>query len=126
MYTFVHRGVRFSTVTTISQSHECAQDVKMFRAHLGLSLRTFCAGKPYDSRCRTCFLFRTISSADLKTEQFLRPLNIKVWYLILCTIIVGALVLAILLRQEGIHDVKEGYDISVLLTIGAMAQQCTC
>ncbi|XP_019884193.1 uncharacterized protein LOC105254856 isoform X2 [Camponotus floridanus] len=26
---------------------------------------------------RSCFLFRTISSANMKTEQFLRPLNIK-------------------------------------------------
>ncbi|KAM0727673.1 hypothetical protein ACS0PU_005922 [Formica fusca] len=28
---------------------------------------------------RSCFLFRTISSANMKTEQFLRPLNVKVW-----------------------------------------------
>ncbi|XP_014475981.1 PREDICTED: uncharacterized protein LOC106745163 [Dinoponera quadriceps] len=72
---------------------------------------------------RTCFLFRTISSANLKREQFLRPLNIKVWYLILGIIVAGALILTILLRQEGIHDVKEGYSISVLLTIGALSQQ---
>ncbi|XP_032671693.1 ionotropic receptor 75a-like [Odontomachus brunneus] len=73
---------------------------------------------------RTCFLFRTISSANLKTEQFLRPLNIKVWYLILCMIVISALILAILLKREGIHDMKEGYGISVLLAIGALSQQC--
>lgn len=72
---------------------------------------------------RSCFLFRTISSANMKTEQFLRPLNVKVWYVILCTMIVAMSVLVILIRQEGIQSLTEGYGISILLTIGAVSQQ---
>ncbi|KYN18291.1 hypothetical protein ALC57_09398 [Trachymyrmex cornetzi] len=72
---------------------------------------------------RSCFLFRTISSANMKTKQFLKPLNIKVWYVVLCTIIISAFILAILIRQEGIHSVSEGYNICILLTIGAISQQ---
>lgn len=74
--------------------------------------------------CRSCFLFRTISSASIRTKQFLRPLNIKVWYVILGTIIVAVSILVILLvKQEGIHSVTQGYNISILLTIGAISQQ---
>ncbi|XP_077270567.1 ionotropic receptor 75a-like [Temnothorax americanus] len=73
---------------------------------------------------RSCFLFRTISSANMKTKQFLRPLNIKVWYVILSTIIIAASILVILIvKQEGIHSMSEGYNISILLTIGAISQQ---
>ncbi|KAL6441406.1 hypothetical protein ACFW04_003551 [Cataglyphis niger] len=72
---------------------------------------------------RSCFLFRTISSANMKTEQFLRPLDVKVWYVILCTMIVAMSVLVILIRQEGIRSLTEGYGISILLTIGAVSQQ---
>ncbi|XP_012056003.1 PREDICTED: uncharacterized protein LOC105619082 [Atta cephalotes] len=72
---------------------------------------------------RSCFLFRTIASANMKTKQFLKPLNIKVWYVVLCTIIISASILVILIRQEGIHSVSEGYNICILLTIGALSQQ---
>ncbi|RLU16946.1 ObirIr75f.1 [Ooceraea biroi] len=72
---------------------------------------------------RSCFLFRTISSAEMKAKQFLRPLDVKVWYVILCTIVIATSVLVILIRQEGIRSVTEGYDLSVLLTIGVMSQQ---
>ncbi|XP_018394995.1 PREDICTED: uncharacterized protein LOC108773628, partial [Cyphomyrmex costatus] len=72
---------------------------------------------------RSCFLFRTISSANMKTKQFLRPLNIKVWYVVLGTIIVSSSILVILIRQEGIHSVLEGYNICIFLTIGAISQQ---
>lgn len=61
----------------------------------------------------------------MKTEQFLRPLNIKVWYVIFCTMIIAMSVLVILIRQEGIHSITEGYGISVLFTIGALSQQGT-
>lgn len=76
--------------------------------------------------CRSCFLFRTISSATMKTKQFLRPLNIKVWYVVFTTMIVAASILVILIRQEGIHSVSEGFSICILLTIGAVSQQGTC
>ncbi|XP_018339199.1 PREDICTED: uncharacterized protein LOC108746755 [Trachymyrmex septentrionalis] len=72
---------------------------------------------------RSCFLFRTIASANMKTKQFLKPLNIKVWYVVFCTIIISASILVILIRQEGIHSVSEGYNICILLTIGAFSQQ---
>lgn len=73
---------------------------------------------------RSCFLFRTISSANFKVKQFLRPLNIKVWYVVLCTIIIAASILVILIyKQEGISSVSEGYNISILLTLGALSQQ---
>ncbi|KAG5310062.1 GLRK protein, partial [Acromyrmex insinuator] len=72
---------------------------------------------------RSCFLFRTIASANMKTKQFLKPLNIKVWYVVLCTIIISASILVILIRQEGIHSVSEGYNICILLIIGALSQQ---
>lgn len=71
---------------------------------------------------RSCFLFRTISSANVRTEQFLRPLNIKVWYVIFCTMTIAMSVLVILIRQEG-FTIIEGVGISVLLTIGAVSQQ---
>lgn len=74
---------------------------------------------------RSCFLFRTISSANMKTKQFLRPLNIKVWYVIVGTMILAMSILAILIRQEGIHSVAERSSISVLFTIGAVSQQGT-
>lgn len=75
---------------------------------------------------RSCFLFRTISSANFKVKQFLRPLNIKVWYVVLCTIIIAASILVILIyKQEGISSVSEGYNISILLTLGALSQQGT-
>ncbi|XP_011882972.1 PREDICTED: uncharacterized protein LOC105570412 [Vollenhovia emeryi] len=73
---------------------------------------------------RSCFLFRTISSANFKTKQFLRPLNIKVWYVVLSTIIVSASVLVILIRQqEGVQTLAEGYNIAILFTLGAISQQ---
>lgn len=73
---------------------------------------------------RSCFLFRTISSANIETKQFLRPLNIKVWYVVLATMIVGMSILAwLLVKQEGVRNLSEGYSISVLLTIGAVSQQ---
>lgn len=60
----------------------------------------------------------------MKTKQFLRPLNIKVWYVVLSTIIVATSILVILIyKQEGIPTIREGYNISVLLTIGALSQQ---
>ncbi|KYM92312.1 hypothetical protein ALC53_00767 [Atta colombica] len=74
---------------------------------------------------RSCFLFRTIASANMKTKQFLKPLNIKVWYVVLCTIIISASILVILIRQEGIHSVSEGYNICILLTIGALSKLST-
>lgn len=61
----------------------------------------------------------------MKTEQFLRPLNVKVWYVIICTMILAMSVLVILIRQEGIQSLTEGYGISILLTIGAVSQQGT-
>jgi len=76
--------------------------------------------------CRSCFLFRTISSARMKSKQFLRPLNIKVWYVIICTMIAATSILVILIRQEGIHSVSESYSICILLTIGAISQQGIC
>lgn len=76
---------------------------------------------------RSCFLFRTISSADVKTKQFLRPLNIKVWYVVLSTMIVASSILIILIRQqEGIHSLSEACSICILFTIGAVSQQGTC
>jgi len=72
---------------------------------------------------RSCFLFRTISSATTRARQFLQPLNVKVWYVMLCTIAIATTVLMVLIRQEGIRSVTEGYDISVLLTVGALSQQ---
>lgn len=59
----------------------------------------------------------------MKTKQFVRPLDVKVWYVIICTIIVATSILVILIRQEGIRSWKEGYNISILFIIGAMSQQ---
>ncbi|XP_036149728.1 ionotropic receptor 75a [Monomorium pharaonis] len=73
---------------------------------------------------RSCFLFRTISSLDMKPKQFLRPLNIKVWYVALGTMVIAAVILIILIRQqEGIHSLSEACSISILFTIGAVSQQ---
>ncbi|KAL6258656.1 hypothetical protein P5V15_010609 [Pogonomyrmex californicus] len=72
---------------------------------------------------RSCFLFRTISSATMKTKQFLRPLHIKVWYMIICTMIVAMSILAILIRQEEVYSLAESYNIAILFTIGAVSQQ---
>jgi len=72
---------------------------------------------------RSCFLFRTISSTTTRARQFLQPLSVKVWYVTFCTIAIATTVLMVLIRQEGIRSVTEGYDISLLLTLGALSQQ---
>ncbi|KAG7204597.1 hypothetical protein KM043_005016 [Ampulex compressa] len=72
---------------------------------------------------RSCFLFRTISSTMMKTEQFLRPLSTKVWYVVLSLITMAILVLKILLKFEGLRTSTESYGLPMLITIGALSQQ---
>ncbi|XP_017797560.1 PREDICTED: uncharacterized protein LOC108578694 [Habropoda laboriosa] len=72
---------------------------------------------------RSCFMFRTISSMKMKPGQFLKPLSVKVWYVILAMIGIVTTVLIIFLRIEGIRNPAEIYGLSVLLTIGALSQQ---
>ncbi|CAK9805090.1 Ionotropic receptor 75a [Anthophora plagiata] len=72
---------------------------------------------------RSCFMFRTISSMKMKPGQFLKPLSVKVWYVILGMIGIVTTVLIIFLRIEGIRNPAEIYGLSVLLTIGALSQQ---
>lgn len=61
----------------------------------------------------------------METDQFFQPLNSKVWYVILFTIVIATSVLVVLLRREGVQSVTKGYDISILLTLGALSQQGT-
>lgn len=68
-------------------------------------------------------MFRTISSTKIKPGQFLKPLSVKVWYVILAMIGTVTTVLIIFLRLEGIRAPMEIYGLSVLLTIGAVSQQ---
>lgn len=76
------------------------------------------------SHCRrSCFMFRTISSTKIKPGQFLKPLSVKVWYVILAMIGIVTTILVILLRLEGVQTSTEIYGLSVLLTIGALSQQ---
>ncbi|XP_043793608.1 ionotropic receptor 75a-like [Apis laboriosa] len=72
---------------------------------------------------RSCFLFRTISSTKIKPGQFLKPLSVKVWYVILAMIGVVTTILIIFLKLENIRTPTEIYGLSVLLTIGALSQQ---
>ncbi|KAK1128660.1 hypothetical protein K0M31_003116 [Melipona bicolor] len=72
---------------------------------------------------RSCFMFRTISSTKIKPGQFLKPLSVKVWYVILAMIGTVTTVLIIFLRLEGVRTPMEIYGLSVLLTIGALSQQ---
>ncbi|XP_033351198.1 ionotropic receptor 75a-like [Bombus vosnesenskii] len=72
---------------------------------------------------RSCFMFRTISSTKIKPGQFLKPLSVKVWYVILAMIGIVTTILVILLRLEGVQTPTEIYGLSVLLTIGALSQQ---
>lgn len=59
----------------------------------------------------------------MKTQQFFRPLDRKVWYVVLFVIVIAATVLMILIRQEGIRSISERYDVSILFTLGALSQQ---
>lgn len=68
-------------------------------------------------------MFRTISSTKIKPGQFLKPLSVKVWYVILAMIGIVTTILVILLRLEGVQTSTEIYGLSVLLTIGALSQQ---
>lgn len=68
-------------------------------------------------------MFRTISSTKIKPGQFLKPLSVKVWYVILAMIGIVTTILVILLRLEGVQTPTEIYGLSVLLTIGALSQQ---
>ncbi|CAD1469411.1 unnamed protein product, partial [Heterotrigona itama] len=72
---------------------------------------------------RSCFMFRTISSTRIKPGQFLKPLSVKVWYVILAMIGTVTTVLIIFLRLEGIRTPTEMCGLSVLLTVGALSQQ---
>nr|XP_031838889.1 ionotropic receptor 75a-like [Nomia melanderi] len=72
---------------------------------------------------RSCFMFRTISSTKIRPGQFLKPLSAKVWYGVLIMIGIVMSILIILIRMEGIHEPAETYGLSVLMTIGALAQQ---
>lgn len=69
-------------------------------------------------------MFRTISSTKVKPDQFLKPLSVKVWYVILAMIGVVTTILIIFLKLENIGiSPTEIYGLSVLLTIGALSQQ---
>ncbi|CAL7944850.1 unnamed protein product [Xylocopa violacea] len=72
---------------------------------------------------RSCFMFRTISSTKVKPDQFLQPLSVKVWYVILAMIGAVMAILIMFLRLEGVRGPAEIYGLSVLLTIGALSQQ---
>lgn len=63
----------------------------------------------------------------METKQFLRPLNVKVWYVVFATMIVSTSILAgLLVKQEGVQSLAEGYNISILITLGAFSQQGIC
>ncbi|XP_035732024.1 uncharacterized protein LOC118446003 [Vespa mandarinia] len=74
---------------------------------------------------RTCFLFRTISSTNLRFTQFIRPLSIHVWYAMLIIIALTAFILLTVLRKEGFHDFIGLCGISILSSIGAISQQAS-
>ncbi|XP_014602151.1 PREDICTED: glutamate receptor 1-like [Polistes canadensis] len=74
---------------------------------------------------RTCFLFRMISSTQLRATQFIRPLAIRVWYAMLIIIALTAFILLIVLRKEGFHDFIELCGISILSSMGALSQQAS-
>ncbi|XP_033225807.1 ionotropic receptor 75a-like [Belonocnema kinseyi] len=72
---------------------------------------------------RTCFMFLTTPSKDIKINEFLSPFTTECWYLTIFLILLGSLSFGFLLVKEDIPNEVERYSDSFLIPIGSLCQQ---
>ena len=74
---------------------------------------------------RSCFMFRSTGSKNIKVSAFIRPLANASWFFTIFFIILGSIEFAFFLIHENSNNQLEKYSISFLLTIGSLCQQGT-